>query len=60
KAGSSTPPAASNINYVPGRAISNLVVVALPADGIVNVYSEMFPGQVVDVAIDVVGYVPGG
>lgn len=59
KAGSTTPPAASNVNYVPGRAISNLVVVALPDDGIVNLYSEMFPGEVVDVAVDVVGYVQG-
>lgn len=59
RAGSTTPPAASTINYVPGRAISNLVVVALPDDGIINVYSDMFAGGEVGVAIDVVGYVPG-
>ncbi|KQR12076.1 carboxypeptidase regulatory-like domain-containing protein [Cellulomonas sp. Leaf334] len=57
--GSTVPPTASTINYVPGRDIPNLVVVALPADGIVNLYSDMSPGGMVHVAADVVGYISG-
>ncbi|KQY42827.1 hypothetical protein ASD18_17715 [Cellulomonas sp. Root137] len=57
--GSTTPPTASTINYVPGRDVPNLVVVALPDDGIVNLYSDMSPGGTVHVAADVVGYISG-
>ncbi|WP_421742746.1 carboxypeptidase regulatory-like domain-containing protein [Cellulomonas sp.] len=49
-------PAASNINYVGGRNIPNLVVVALPSNGHINLVSQMPPGGKVNVAIEVVGY----
>ena len=57
---STVPPDVSSINYVPGRDIPNLVVVALPESGIVNLYSSMAPGGSVHLAVDVVGYVPAG
>ncbi|WP_182111761.1 carboxypeptidase regulatory-like domain-containing protein [Actinotalea sp. JY-7876] len=56
--GTTPPPNASAINYVPGRDIPNQVVVALPADGKVNFYSDMGAGTV-NLAVDVVGYVTG-
>ncbi|WP_315095701.1 carboxypeptidase regulatory-like domain-containing protein [uncultured Cellulomonas sp.] len=59
-AGSGAPPTASTLNYVPGRDVPNLVVVAIPDDGLVNLYSDMAPGGLVHVAADVVGYVHPG
>lgn len=50
-------PDASNINYVPGRAIPNMVVVEIPPDGRVNLVSQAPPGGLVNVAVEVVGYV---
>lgn len=47
------PPNASNINYVPGQDKAVLVIVQLPADGKVDVYSA---GSTVDVTADVFGY----
>ncbi|MDT0165805.1 PKD domain-containing protein [Actinotalea sp. AC32] len=52
-----SPPFASNINYVPGRDIPNMVVAALPANGRVNVYSDQPSGGTVQLVVDVVGYV---
>lgn len=49
------PPSASSINYISGRDIPNQVIVALPADGVVDLYSDS--AGAVDLAIDVVGYV---
>ncbi|WP_298459670.1 S8 family serine peptidase [uncultured Cellulomonas sp.] len=56
--GRTPPPDASAINYVPGRDIPNLVVVALPPDGRINVYSDQ-PGGSVHLVADVVGYIAG-
>ncbi len=48
------PPGVSNLNYIPGRDVSNLVVVDLTAGhGVVDLYSENSPAHVV---IDLVGY----
>ena len=49
-------PDASNINYIPGRDIPNLVVVDVPASGTIAFYNDMFAGQV-HVVVDVVGFV---
>jgi hypothetical protein len=57
--GQTAPPGASAINYIPGRDIPNLVIVAIPSDGRIDLYSDQFPGGTVDVAIDVVGYTTG-
>jgi uncharacterized protein YvpB len=46
-------PQASNINFVPGQDLANLVTVALGADGSVGIYNAA--GQV-DVVADVEGY----
>ena len=53
--GTTSPPQASSLNYVPGRAIPNLVVVNLPANGKVDFYSDT--STRVHLAVDVVGYV---
>lgn len=55
--GTTPPPNASVINYIPGRDIPNQVVVALPSNGLVNFWSDTGAGGVVDIAVDVVGYV---
>jgi hypothetical protein len=52
------PPEASSINYVAARDIPNLVTVAIPADGVIDLYSDQFGGQT-DVLIDIVGYITG-
>jgi outer membrane protein assembly factor BamB len=46
-------PNASNLNFVPGQTVPNLVMVKVPANGIVNVYNAA--GQT-HVIFDVVGY----
>jgi len=50
------PPNASSINYIPGRDIPNLVVVGLPAERFIDIYSDQPEGGTVDLAIDYVGY----
>ena len=50
------PPEASAINYIVGRDIPNLVVVDLPVDGGINVWSDQVGGTT-HLAVDVVGYV---
>ena len=57
--GQTPPPGASSINYIVGRHIPNLVTVAIPSDGRIDLYSDQFPGGTVDVAVDVVGYITG-
>lgn len=53
--GRTPPPNASSLNYIPGRDIPNQVVVALPANGKINFYSDQ-PSGGVHVAADLVGY----
>lgn len=54
--GTTTPPDASTINYIPGRDIPNQVVLGLPENKQVAFYSDMAGGSV-DLVVDVVGYV---
>jgi hypothetical protein len=56
-AGRTPPPGASSINYVPGRTIANQVVVAVPSDRKIVLYSDS--SAPVDVVVDLVGYVAG-
>ena len=49
----SRPDPASNLNFVTGQTVANLVMVKVPANGIVNVYNCC--GQV-HAIFDVVGY----
>jgi hypothetical protein len=57
--GRTPPPWVSSVNYIRGRDIPNLVVVAIPADGRIDLFSDQFGGGTVDVAVDVVGYTTG-
>jgi hypothetical protein len=59
--GESSPqiPVASSLNYIVGRAIGNLVVVAVPTNGLVDFYDDQLGGGKVDLTVDVVGYVMG-
>ncbi|MDT0165660.1 alpha-amylase family glycosyl hydrolase [Actinotalea sp. AC32] len=52
-------PTASTLNYIPGRAIPNLVVADLPASGEVTFLSDQPAGGTTDLVVDVVGYVKG-
>ncbi|MFS0702242.1 hypothetical protein AB6N24_19895 [Cellulomonas sp. 179-A 4D5 NHS] len=54
--GTTTPPDASTINYIPGRDIPNQVVLGLPENKQVAFYSDTAGGSV-DLVVDVVGYV---
>ena len=53
--GTTPPPTASSINYIPGRDIPNQVVVALPANGRVNFYSDT--AGTIHLAVDIAGYI---
>lgn len=53
------PPGASSVNYVVDRDIPNLVMVPLPAGGVVDLYDDQPSGGHVDVAADIVGYATG-
>nr|WP_297423517.1 peroxidase family protein [uncultured Actinotalea sp.] len=53
--GSSTPPNASTVNYIPGRDIANLAIVDLPENGRITMWSDT--AGTVDLAVDVVGYI---
>lgn len=53
--GGSTRPNASNLNYVAGTTIPNMVIVPLGANGTISVYNAS--GKV-DVIVDVLGYLP--
>ncbi len=48
-----TRPLASNLNYIPGLTVPNLVVMRVPASGIVDLYNRF---GAVHVLADVVGY----
>ncbi len=57
--GTTPPPGASSINYIPGRDIPNQVVVALPANGQINFYNDALGTGTVHLAVDVAGYIAG-
>jgi hypothetical protein len=52
-----SPPLASNLNFVAGQTVANLVIVALPPDGRIDIYNA--PGSQTDVVIDLMGFVTG-
>ncbi len=52
-AGGGGPPVVSNLNYVAGQTVPNLVIVKVGAGGTVNLYSS---GGPVDIVADVAGY----
>ncbi|WP_258725657.1 Ig-like domain-containing protein [Cellulomonas sp. NS3] len=54
--GRGAPPNASVLNYIVGRDIPNQVLVALPSNGRVTLYSDSHAGTT-DALVDVVGYV---
>jgi hypothetical protein len=51
-----TRPVASNLNFVAGLTVPNLVIVRVPASGIVDFYTHLDPGQTTHLLADVVGY----
>ena len=53
-----TPPNASNLNFVPGQTVPNLVVVPVGADGTIQIYNGAAGS--VDVVADVAGYYLAG
>lgn len=55
-AGTSLPPGSSSVNYIPGQATPNLVLVPLAPDGKVNFYSDQPASARVNIAADLVGY----
>ena len=52
-----TPPNASNLNFVPGLTIPNLVIAKLSPSGTINIYNDAGTS---DVLVDVLGYFLGG
>ena len=46
-------PVASNLNFVPGQTVPNLVVVRIPASGVIDFYNH---AGTTDVLADIVGY----
>jgi len=52
-----TPPNASNINFLAGQTIPNMVIVKLGVDGKIAIYNEQGSTQVI---VDVVGWFPDG
>jgi len=58
--GTTAPPLASNINYIPGRAIPNMVIVQIPSDRMIDFYNNQgLPTSRTDLIVDVIGYING-
>jgi hypothetical protein len=55
--GMTPPPATSNINYIVGRAIPNLVVVQLPPNRTINFYNDQSNNGTTHLLVDIVGYI---
>jgi hypothetical protein len=62
--GTTSPPDTSNINYIPGRDIPNMITVQLPADRTIDFYSvNGGVNTFTNLVVDVIGYIdatPGG
>jgi hypothetical protein len=57
--GTTPPPVMSNINYIVGRDIPNMVVVQLPPDRTINFYSvQNWTGRT-DMVANIIGYIEG-
>jgi hypothetical protein len=56
--GTTTPPLASNLNYIPGRAIPNMVIVQIPPDRKIDFYNNQGASSSrTDLIVDVIGYI---
>ena len=56
--GTTAPPLASNLNYIPGRAIPNMVIVQIPADRKIDFYNNQgLSSSRTDLIVDVIGYI---
>jgi hypothetical protein len=49
----------SNINFIPGRDIPNMVVVQLPADRMIDFYTVFAGYGTTDLKVDLIGYIDG-
>jgi hypothetical protein len=54
--GDASKPLASSINFFAGQTVANMVIVRVPADGVVNFYNQFGTTQVI---ADVMGYYDG-
>jgi hypothetical protein len=52
-------PIASNLNFVPGLTVPNLVVVRVPANGVIDFYNFSNAGGTIHLLADVVGFFDG-
>ena len=56
--GTTAPPLASSLNYIPGRAIPNMVIVQIPADRKIDFYNNQgLSSSRTDLIVDVIGYI---
>jgi hypothetical protein len=49
-------PNASNLNFVPGETIPNMVIAQVGSNGVVSIYNQ---SGATDVVVDVLGWFPG-
>jgi hypothetical protein len=57
--GTTPPPTMSSLNFIPGRDIPNMVIVQLPADRRIDLYTAYSgPGRT-DLVVNIVGYIKG-
>jgi hypothetical protein len=56
--GTTTPPNSSVVNYIPGRAIPNMVIVQIPPDRKIDFYNNQGASSSrTDLVVDVIGYI---
>jgi hypothetical protein len=57
--GTTTPPIMSNLNFIPGRDIPNMVIVQLPADRKIDFYTVLGGNGRTDLVVNIIGYIGG-
>jgi hypothetical protein len=58
--GTTPPPTMSNLNFIPGRDIPNMVIVQLPPNRTIDFYTVFAgPGRT-DLVVNIIGYIHGG
>ena len=55
--GTTTPPVMSNINFIPGRDIPNMVIVQLPQGRTIDFYTAYAGTGRTDLKVDLIGYI---
>jgi len=55
--GTTTPPNTSNLNFIPGRDIPNMVIVQLPEDRTIDFYTAYAGFGSTDLVVNIIGYV---